>query len=273
MDEAELTKAFSDTEYIIHNAGLTKAKRIEQYREENVAPLAPILNAALKNRSLKKLCYVSSLAGVGPGNSMEPLTELAPLKPISPYGASKAEAENFLKPYQSQLPIVIIRPPAVYGPRDTDFFTVVKTVKSGLAADVGSYEKHISIVYVEDLARAIITATLSGSTTGKAYFVTDGFVYSTDQLNEIIAGILNKKLLKIRVPAWLFYIIAAISQTMAIFSPKPPILNLNRAKDFIQAYWICSSAALERDTGFKADYPLKEGMKKTIDWYREQKWL
>jgi nucleoside-diphosphate-sugar epimerase len=263
----------NESDYFIHIAGVTKAKKHSEYYDGNVKPLFTLLEAAEQSPHLKKFCYVSSQAAIGPNKNCEFLNEDAPFNPITPYGESKAEAEKICAEYFSKIPLVIVRPPAVYGPRDTDFLEVIKTVKSGISAEIGSKDKFVSMIYVEDLARGIILATLSENTRGKIYFITDETPRSSKELNQTIADLLNKKPLHIRIPEWLFYIISAFVQFAYIFSKKPSILNLSRAKEFIQPYWLCTGKRFHQDTGFKIQMSLREGLAKTIEWYKLNKWL
>ena len=132
MNPASISKCIEDADYIIHIAGITKAKHKSEFFTGNVTTTNNLLLAASQLKHLKKFCFISSLTAVGPSVTGIPLTEVSPCHPLTVYGKSKLEAEQVCKQFSDTLPIVIIRPPAVFGPRDTDILEIFKWVSRGL---------------------------------------------------------------------------------------------------------------------------------------------
>ncbi|CUT00042.1 NAD dependent epimerase/dehydratase family protein [Candidatus Kryptonium thompsonii] len=126
-----LKKAVEDVDYVYHIAGVTKGKNYQDYYRGNVETTQNLLEACLENQKLKKFVLASSLAAVGPGDDAIPVDETRQYNPITSYGKSKAEAEKVTLSFKDKLPITIVRPPSVYGPRDTYTFELFKYVKFG----------------------------------------------------------------------------------------------------------------------------------------------
>ena len=275
-DESSLLKALDGAEMVIHVAGLTSARTKEEFLKGNRDATENLINAVLKGApDIKRFLHVSSLAAVGPSDSLEnPVTEETPYHPITAYGISKKAAEDVVFKNADKLPITIIRPPAVYGPRDTAILTVFQTIKSGIAPVIGFDEKRVSLIHVADLARGIVDATESDATLGRAYFVSSEDFYTWDEINSIIGNSLNKKrLLKVKLPHSLVMGIAGISEFGGRFLKKPPVLNYEKGRDITQAYWTCSIERAKHDFGYEQKVSLEKGIFSTTNWYKQHGWL
>lgn len=273
LDPLSIESAVRDVDFIIHIAGVTKAKRQKDFFDGNVLATQNLLHVASKITSLKKFCYLSSLTAVGPSPSGLPLDELTPCNPISSYGRSKLEAERSCLAYGSSIPIVILRPPTVYGPRDKDVLELFKATKLGVQPNIGSKDKTLSIIYGPDLAEAIVEATLSGKTNGKTYFVADRVVYQQTQLFDILARLVGGRSMRLRLPPFLMYSAAAIVQAISYFSSKPAVLSIEKARDLIQDHWVCNPDLIKSDIGYSTKTGADEGLQSTYAWYKENSLL
>lgn len=257
-------------DYIYHLAGVTKAISREVYFRENSLGTENIVNgAAEENPGLKKFVYLSSLAASGPSPDGIPLDENSPPNPVSDYGRSKLAGENAVLKNKDYLRIVIIRPPAVYGPRDRDIYFFFKSIKRGIIPLWGG-ERFLSLLYVDDLVEGIISAGESGE---GIYYLSDGKIYSIDTVTGKIAESLGVRPLKIRIPESLLYIIALISEVLYKITEKPPLINREKIKEAVQKYWICNNQRAVRDFGFSPRVFLDDGIKRTADWYKDHCWL
>ena len=272
-DVDSLKAAARDADYVLHIAGVTKAKRPGEYHDGNVLATKNLLEAVLSDSCLKKFTFVSSLTAAGPSPDGSPLREDSPSAPITPYGVSKLEAETICQLYATKVPIVILRPPAVYGPRDGDILEVLRWVNRGIEPVFGTRSKQLSLLYGPELARAIIEATLSERTTGETYYVADPIVYPLTEALAIAAKILARHTIKVRLPSLLLYTIAGISEFATSFSRAPATLNVEKARDLLQTHWVCNPEKFESHTGFRNRVSLDEGLKATISWYKEFGWL
>ncbi|MCX6290139.1 MAG: NAD(P)-dependent oxidoreductase, partial [Bacteroidetes bacterium] len=157
-DEKKLEQQFSDFskangkfDFIIHNAGLTKAKKIQDYFTVNSVYTKNFVDALMASGNVpSKFIYMSSLAAFGPGVTQDPIRHTDEPRPVTSYGKSKLESENYLRSL-NDFPYIIIRPTAVYGPRDRDVYILLKMLKSNVEAYIGFGKQVLSFVYVKDL--------------------------------------------------------------------------------------------------------------------------
>ena len=268
-----LKPALKDVDYVLHIAGVTKAKRPGDFHDGNVLATKNLLEAATDNPRLKKFTLISSLAAAGPSLDGTPLREDSHGTPITTYGVSKLEAETVCHLYANRIPIVILRPPAVYGPRDSDILQIFQWVNKRIEPVFGTHHKQLSLIYGPELARAIIDATLSDRTTGETYFVSDPKIYTLSEILEAAARILARRTVRVRFPAFLLYAMAGTWELLTSFSTSPPTLNVEKARDLLQPYWVCDPGKLREHIGFQVQVTLEEGLRSTIDWYKEFGWL
>ena len=269
-----LKAVFEDANYIFHIAGVVAAKKPEMFYKGNVETTRNVLEAAKGNPNIRKIVMTSSLAASRPTVKGTPVTEDMPSAPVSTYGRSKVEQEQLAKTYMSDLPIALIRPPVVYGPRDTEVLLLFKTIQKRLMAMVGFTEKYLSLVYVDDLVSGMLLAATSDNTAGETYFLGSAqaeFAYS--ELSIKIADLLGVKPFKIRLPHGLVYVVGGISQFFGQFGKKPPTLTIEKAREMTRDSWSCSSEKAMREFGYAPAMPLEEGLKQTIEWYKKEKWL
>src|SRR5581483_8675949 len=152
-DRAALRNAVRGVDRVYHVAGLTKARREADYFTVNHLGTVHLLQACLEvNPALRRFVLVSSQAAAGPVWAGRPVTEHDPPRPVSAYGWSKLRAEQAALACSPLLPITIVRPPVVYGPRDRDTLLVFRAARFGLVPRLGPLAC-LSIVHVDDLVR------------------------------------------------------------------------------------------------------------------------
>lgn len=269
-----LESCIKDMDYVFHVAGVVKAKNKEGFYHGNSDSTKNLLEIAYKvNPGLKKFIFVSSLAACGPAKTDKPVDESTVPDPITTYGLSKLKAEEEVFKYRDKFPISIVRPPAVFGPRDTEILIYFKTFSKGLNSVIGFDAKYLSLVYVEDLADGIILAAENNIADGQKYFVCFDKAYNWDEIGSLTSKLLGKKALKIRLPHSVLYSVGYLAELFSTFSSKPATLNIEKCKDITQLRWVCSNEKAKQELGFKAKYSLEESFKKTIDWYKEMKWI
>lgn len=268
-DKDSLKRLSADFSYVFHLAGLTKAKKEEDFFLTNGRGTENLLNVlSARTKALQRFLYMSSLAAVGPSRDAMPLDETATPRPVSLYGKSKLEGERVTFNYKDQMPISIIRPPAVYGPWDRDFFLFFKMVKRGFYPYWGKC--YYSLLYVDDLVHGLITAAESNEAAGKIYFLSDGRIYSNDDIVYEIMQAMDTKAVRLRVPAPVMNLFAKISERLA---HGATIINSDKLREIKHSHWTCNSKKVENDLGFIPKVTLKEGIKWTADWYKIHKWL
>jgi len=268
-DRDSLLQLPRDFSHVFHLAGLTKARREEDFYVTNVQGTKNLL-AALSSRaqSLKRFLYMSSLAAAGPSSEGAPLDEEVAPRPVSVYGTSKLRGELVTLAHKDRLPVSIIRPPAVYGPRDRDFFLFFKMVGKGFYPYWGKC--YYSILYVDDLVNGLITAAESPEAEGATYFLSDGRIYSNDDIVYEIIQAMGTRAVRVRIPAPVLGFLAKVSEKVA---RGGTIINSDKLREIKHSHWTCKTSRAENELGFISKVTLKEGIKWTADWYKIHKWL
>lgn len=270
----ELKKVIKNANYIFHVAGIVKSKKPEGYFKGNVETTKNILEAALsEKRTIEKIVIVGSQTACGPSLKEKPINEKDECKPITTYGRSKLAEERLASEYFEKLPVTICRAPAVYGQRDTEIFIFFNTFKKGLMTTIGMKDKSISLIHVKDLVKGFYLAAINKNSAGETYFITSEKFYSWKEVGEATSAVFGKKPLRIKVPHFLVYFIAAIAQFFSYFSSKPATLNIEKAHDLVQKAWTCDASKAIKELGYKQEISLEEGIRQTIDWYKEMKWF
>jgi len=266
--------AFADVDTVYHVAGVTFARRSRDYYEANHRGTEAILGAALKHRGgIKRFVHVSSLAAIGPGINGCPVDEETQPAPITPYGRSKLMGEEAVRAVADLLPTTIVRPPAVYGPRDYALYELFKSIAKGLAPTIGRGDKQISLVHVDDLCRGMIMAGDLDVSIGRAYFISSEEVYSLRATTELLAKIFDRRVRTLVIPRPLAFVVAAIAEAAAAVTRKPPVINRDKVTDLSQQCWGCSIERAKRELGYNQQVPLESGLRETIAWYRREGWL
>jgi len=191
--------------------------------------------------------------------------------PVTAYGWSKKKAERYLET-ESKLPYMILRPPAVFGPRNSDMFTVFDLVNKNLELYIGGKLQLLSFIYVKDLARGIVKSTLS-PIVNKKYFLSDNGQYTNAQFNSIIKEYLNKKTLRIKLPIFAVYLVAFVSEQFSRITGKLSQLNLEKVNELKCGNWVCDAADFYQDMGITPQYTLPQAIGETIDWYKQENWM
>ncbi len=271
-DPDTLGAAVSGVDYIIHLAGLVKAKTEAAFFRVNQYGTLCLLNAVKNNNlDLKKFVLISSVAASGPASDI-PRKESDPPAPITTYGRSKLAGEEATRPFRDLIPIAVVRPPAVYGPGDQAILTVFDVVNKGLRPYMAGGNNRVQMVYVDDLARGIKAAMESDRSAGETYFIADTQSYSVREMMDIIGRLLDKKGIGITIPMWLLKIIAFFSETFFKMIGRTPMFSRQKVRDLTTDWKLDVSKARDHlDFETAVDFP--EGARITIEWYRREGWL
>jgi len=266
-----ILEKIKEVEYFIHIAGATKARKPVDFYNINAETTKKWLEAIEKHAvKMKKFVFISSQAATRP--SYIPIDETIESAPLTDYGASKQKAEEYVREFIPRIPITIVRPPAVYGPRDKDIFFYFKLASFKLLPLVGKPDRPFSAIYVEDLAEAIILAMEHPESTGEIFFVTDGEIHTWRSFAEEIGKAVGGKKLKIRLPGTALWLAATIDEFISFIIRRPALLSFQKVKELLAA-WVADSSKIEEKLGFKPKYDLPTGAKKTAQWYRENDWI
>ncbi|MEW5876129.1 MAG: NAD-dependent epimerase/dehydratase family protein, partial [Candidatus Zixiibacteriota bacterium] len=169
-DSSALARGCRGVRWIYHIAGRVKAPSLEEYRKANADGTRAILEAAASEAgSLERFVYMSSMAAGGPSSNGVPRDETAPNNPTTPYGRSKLEGEDFARQFAGSLPVSIVRPPAVYGPGDTEVLGFFEAVSWHIKPIFGDRPSQLSVVHVSDLVEGTIWAGTRAEARGETF--------------------------------------------------------------------------------------------------------
>jgi nucleoside-diphosphate-sugar epimerase len=273
-DKTSLTKAVRGVDWVFHLAGVTKAIQEETYLEVNGLGTEKLIRACLEhNPHLKKFIYVSSQAAAGPSRNGCRKKESDPCEPVSCYGRSKLAGEEYVLAHAHELPILILRPSVVYGPRDKDVFAFFKCLSRRIKPCPKGPDQHLSLCYVQDIVQGILSAVETPTKSGDIFFLSDGSDYRVDEIGDIIARAVGITAFRIQVPKRMIWGIACFSEYLSKWVRKPSLLNKDKAKEMIQKDWVCDITKAKTLLGFEPRVPLLEGARLTFEWYKEEKWL
>jgi len=272
-DKKSLESAVENNDYVFHSAGLVRAIKSDELYTTNVVGTKNLIEAVFeKNPSIKRFIYISSQAAAGPSENSEQRTEDRIANPVSHYGFSKLLGELEVLKFREKLPVTILRPPSIYGPRDKDVFVFFDYSKKGFLP-LPSDEKFINISYVSDIVDGIISAALSDTAKCRTYFIGDAQVFSWRDLCEVLKKTVNPKARIVKTPHFVFWTSAFFSEIIARIKNKPALISFDKLKEMKQKSWLFSSAKAKSDFSYSTKISLEEGVKLTYNWYLKNGWL
>lgn len=259
-----------DFDCIFHLAGLTKAKKKEDFEKVNFLYAKTLFDAM---EGLKaKLVYFSSFAAHGPGEDKGGKVSIEDnCKPNTEYGRTKLMSEEYLHS-NFKGSYIILRPTGVYGARETDYFVYFKTISSHIEAYLGFSTQRLTFVHADDLVDVCYLA-MKSPLSGKTYFVSDGKLYLDSEFAKITKEVLNTWTIKLRFPLFIVKGISVFMECLGKCCGKTFTLNKDKYNILKARNWDCDIENLKHDLGYEPKVFLTEGVKKTIQWYKEEKWL
>ncbi|MBO4660081.1 MAG: NAD(P)-dependent oxidoreductase [Prevotella sp.] len=286
----ELRKQLSDIsfDYVVHAAGVTKCLNKADFYRVNTEGTRNLVTTLIELKMpIERFVFLSSLSIFGAireKQPYEPIQETDTPHPNTVYGKSKLEAEKAIRELAgTDFPYVILRPTGVYGPRERDYFLMAQSIKGHSDFSVGYKRQDITFVYVKDVVQAVFLA-LKGResrvegresvTNGRAYFLSDGEVYQSSTFSDLIIKEMgNPWCLRIKAPIWVLRIVTACGEWLSHFTGKISALNNDKYHILKQRNWQCNIQPAIEELGYNPEYNLERGVKETIAWYKEQKWL
>ncbi len=252
-----VTSLDTEVDTVFHLAGVVKALAKSDYHAGNVALTENLLSQCAKHPP-RRFVHVSSLAATDP---------------VSAYAASKLAGEKLVRGSFLADRTVIIRPPVVYGPGDTEVFQFFRTVASGWIVSAGNPKQRVSMIHVDDLVQALLLAGQCPGVAGNAYCVSNPDPVEWRGLGELAARLMSRKARAVSLPMWAAWLAAVGSESVAQLTRKPSIVSRDKLLEARQPGWICDTAAAHRDLGFETQIPLEQGVAQTLAWYKRFGWL
>lgn len=264
-------------DYIVHAAGVTKCADKNDFFHVNTEGTKNFVNGILRSGiDVKKFVYLSSLSIFGAIHEQQPyipINEKDTPHPNTLYGESKLKAEEFLDSVKDRLPVVVLRPTGVYGPREKDYYMMAKSIKSHVDFSVGYKRQDITFVYVKDVVNAVFLALERGES-GRKYFLSDGNIYQSSSFSNLIHKELGSPWwIRIKSPLFILKIITTIGEYYGRVTGRVTALNNDKYNILSQRNWQCDITPTIQELGYKPEYNLERGVKETIAWYKKNNWL
>jgi nucleoside-diphosphate-sugar epimerase len=274
QEKDSLKQGVMDVDQVFHLAGATTAVKEKTYFDVNALGTENLVQACIENNPrLNKFIYLSSQAAAGPCQSGGKKQESDPCEPVSPYGKSKLLGEQLALSHAHELPLLILRPCAVYGPRDKGFYALFKCLSRGIQPCLSDHDQHISMCYVEDLVRAILLAADTQTESGDIFFVSDGHDYRMKEIGDIFAQAMGVSTLRLPLPERMLFGMAFFAECCSRVSGTPSILSRGKVEEMIRKNWLCDITKAGALLGFQPRIAFARGAELTFAWYQKENWL
>jgi nucleoside-diphosphate-sugar epimerase len=273
-DRASVDRAMKDVDAVVHSAGLVKARTEAAFFECNTQGTVNLLEAALAHApKLKRFVHVSSLEACGPSLDGRPVP-LDQERPVTAYGRSKLAAEKEVISRREKLPVVVLRPAAIYGPRDVEILEAFRAARRRQYPVIGDGAMLGCYTYGPDCARACVQAIEADIPSGSVYFVDDGEPLPMSRaMGQILHDALGTApLVRFGVP---FPVLRLASLGVEAYGKvRGKAVMLTREKvTMLSHHWVCESKKTREDLQWTPEVSFDEGVRRTARWYQENGWL
>ncbi|OGC47188.1 hypothetical protein A2886_00895 [candidate division WWE3 bacterium RIFCSPHIGHO2_01_FULL_42_13] len=272
-DAESLKEAIKGCDTVFHLAGISRPMAVtdEKYYDVNVKGTENILEAA-KAVGVKKFVHVSTVSVLGVSPDGHPLSEDEYQYDGLKYGQTKREGERIALHYhyKHKIPVIVVRPCLVYGPRCLVRLIMFKFVKLGIFPIFDSGEAKMEFAYVDNVVQALLLAEKDGNAVGETFNITDGQPYKIKDVLNTMADELRVARPRLKLHPKVGYYIGVVteflSKIVGIFPPFSRTASEWMSKD-VNVYE-CEKA--KRLLHYKPTVSLKDGIQKSIDWYKSK---
>jgi nucleoside-diphosphate-sugar epimerase len=181
--------------------------------------------------------------------------------------------EELALAHAHELPVLILRPSAVYGPRERDIYLLFRFLSKGINICASDPKQCINLCYVRDVVEAILLSAENQSSQGEIFFISDGQDYSVEKVGDTFAEAMGKNTFRLCIPKWMLLGIASFSEYVSQLSKKPALINRGKVEEMVQKSWVCDITKAKTVLGFNPSTPLLQGARLTVDWYKKENWL
>ncbi len=274
-DPSAIQRAVDGVDIVVHCAAkVGDSGAVEEYRTVNVEALRSLLDTC-RSQSLKRFIHMSSL-GVYEAKHHHGTDESEPLPRahLDSYTQSKVEADHLAQEYQKKygIPLVILRPGFVYGPRDRVVLpNLIKRMTNGKVHYLGGDRRALNTIYIGNLIEAVFLAAEKPEAVGQIYNLTDGEFVSKRRFFESVSDGMGLRRSRQILPRWLAAIVVRqLERQMrrAIAKGKKPLLTPAQFK-FLLLNLDFSIEKAKKELGYRPRFTFEEGMRETLAWYRQ----
>ena len=251
-DKAALRALVQGVDVVVHCAGAIRALDHEAFLAINGMGTANIVEAAAAQSNPPKLIHVSSLAAREPR--------------LSPYAASKYLGEQMVRARQENLPVAILRPPAVYGPGDMETLRIFQMAARGFVPAPMVAGARTSLAHVGDVVGAIFAVLALDEPPGAPIEFDDGHPhgYTWPEIAAAAGLALRTSPRLIPIPAPLLYLAGAVGSLGAALSRRPAVLSWGKVPELLHPNWVSGPCAL---SGYNPLWNIEKGFNDAVSWY------
>ncbi|MFO7709579.1 MAG: SDR family NAD(P)-dependent oxidoreductase [Desulfobacterales bacterium] len=252
-DAESLARLVQGTEAIVHCAGAVRGATQEQFDRVNVEGVLRLAQTARRSHPMPRFLLISSLAAREPH--------------LSFYAASKRGGEEALRAAAQGMVWSVLRPPAVYGPRDREMRPLFKAMQRGIAPVLGRTDARLSLIHVEDLVDAIRHMVEIRDWEAGPFELHDGHAggYSWSDVIATFVRVTRRPVRQVRVPAAVLYAAASVNQALARLTGHRPMLTPGKVRELTHPDWVCDDAPLRSATGWRPSVLLEDGIRSTLE--------
>jgi nucleoside-diphosphate-sugar epimerase len=253
-DSASLESLVQGADAVVHCAGSVRGATQEQFDRVNVEGVRRLLQTLESQDAPPRLLSLSSLAAREPR--------------LSFYSMSKYKGEQVLVKEAHRVAWDVLRPPAVYGPGDREMLPLFRAMARGIAPVPGAVHARFSMLFVADLAAAVLAWVRSGSARSGIFTLDDGRErgYDWRDVAAIVGQVCRRRVRLLRVPAWALDIPARLNRRASRIFDYAPMLTPEKLRELRHTDWVCDHAALHAATGWQPQIQLEEGLRRTPGW-------
>ncbi len=269
-DERALQALVDGQDVVFHVAGVVAALRADDFRIVNRDGAARLARAS-RTAAVGRFLLVSSLAASGPSQPGQALDEVSGPGPLTAYGRSKRAGEQAVR--ETGVSFTVVRPPAVYGPRDRGFLTLFRMAARGVVPLPGGGRQPLTLVHARDLAQALVAAATSPRTRGGTYHAGNETPETQRELALAVGRAVGRRVRCLPLPRSLVRPVLGLSGALSRALGQAPLLDADKSNELLAPGWVCRSDALRQEAGWRPTIPLGAGLAETAESYRTLGWL
>jgi dihydroflavonol-4-reductase len=271
FDPATISQACEHVQYVFHVAAAYRQAKVSNdfYHQVHVDSTQLLARAVAGQENFRRFVHVSTV-GVHGHIAHPPANESYPFDPEDMYQRTKADAELWIRDFAGQggLPLAVVRPCAIYGPGDMRLLKLFKLALGPVYPLLGKGKSLYHLVHVEDLAEIMIYAAVHPAALGEVFIAGNPQAVTLEQMGRIVADTFGKKLRVVRLPAWPFFALAAVCETVCKpLGIEPPLYK--RRVAFYTKDRSFDTRKLQDVLEYRVKWSEEAGLAETARWYRE----
>lgn len=273
-DPAAIAAAVAKVDVVYHIAAVYRQAGVsnETYRAVNAVAVGRIVDAAAA-AGVRRVVHCSTV-GVHGDVEHPPANEDAPLKPGDIYQTTKLEGEELAREvgHRTGIQVTIVRPSGIYGPGDRRLLKLFRGVARRRWITLGSGKIYYHLTYIDDLVAGIRLCGESPAAANRTYILAGSEVTTLNELVDLTADVAGVRRPRVHLPVWPFWTAGALCEAISVpFGIEPPLYR--RRVDFFTKSRAFDIERARTEIGYAPAVGLREGIKRTLDWYRNHGWL